>query len=347
MPDGGVPAPPGADKFEAPKKDRMAFAREVRANPERFFPYIYKPVENSLYGVRYEALSQLEDFGFSFDRIATARKEKQLANKVYIVAGANPNGIGGATAEEIVAEGGIVVATSRKSPDDSVAQQMLGRLGEVAPNNKSSWVQMDITKRESRNNAIEKVLEKHGRIDGVVLTVGQINDHPYVDLSEDQLIELYEANLIGPDMFLHGLAKYVQKVGGVLKAVEHATIAGPGNKDQGSYPGAKEAMNSRMRGLSMEGLTRKLTGETNYDLYANSLSIGFVANTELTQGVTFSEGRRISRDIGGVRLLERAEVAVATAWLLNPDVMVNGRVIPMVPQQPFVGLDERGLLKVA
>jgi NAD(P)-dependent dehydrogenase (short-subunit alcohol dehydrogenase family) len=90
----------------------------------------------------------------------------RLADKVILIVGAS-SGIGAAAVRRFAEEGATIVAAARRVP---TLEALVGELAADGLN--ASYVGCDATDEASVEAAVRTVLERHGRLDGALNTVG-------------------------------------------------------------------------------------------------------------------------------------------------------------------------------
>ncbi|TVT30365.1 SDR family oxidoreductase [Amycolatopsis rhizosphaerae] len=106
----------------------------------------------------------------------------QLAGRVFLVTGASA-GIGEATVRVLAAEGATVVGVAREA--DGVE-----RLGAAV-----SAVAADVTDPGAAARVVAEVLDRHGRLDGLVNNVGGLTARAgFLDVSDEQWHDTFELN---------------------------------------------------------------------------------------------------------------------------------------------------------
>ncbi|MGH4013792.1 MAG: SDR family NAD(P)-dependent oxidoreductase [Pseudonocardiaceae bacterium] len=106
----------------------------------------------------------------------------QLAGAVFLVTGASA-GIGEATVALLAAEGATVVGVSRKP-------QHLDRIGPTV-----SSIAADLIEPDAARLVVDTVLERHGRLDGLVNNVGAIKTRTgFLDVTDEDWHATFELN---------------------------------------------------------------------------------------------------------------------------------------------------------
>lgn len=106
----------------------------------------------------------------------------RISGKVFLVTGASA-GIGEATVRLLAAEGATVVGVSRK-PDG------VDELGATV-----SAIAADVTERDTARQVVDAVLRQHGRLDGLVNTVGGLDVRSgFLDVTDEQWLDTFELN---------------------------------------------------------------------------------------------------------------------------------------------------------
>jgi NAD(P)-dependent dehydrogenase (short-subunit alcohol dehydrogenase family) len=111
-----------------------------------------------------------------------------LAQKVIAITGAN-RGIGLGIAEVCLANGAkMVYSLDLMEPGEEFAA-----LQKRFPNFR--YIQTDVTTEESVENAINKVVEGTGRIDGLVANAGMTKHQPALNFDRPELEKLFNLNV--------------------------------------------------------------------------------------------------------------------------------------------------------
>lgn len=125
-----------------------------------------------------------------------------LDGKVALITGAG-TGIGKGTARMFVDEGAEVVIAARR-------EKLLEESCSYAPAS-MSWVRMDLCSHEDRANALETVVDRHGRLDILVSNAGAQLWKTFEDTSDEEIEEIYRTNLSSTVRFIKQAVPYLEK----------------------------------------------------------------------------------------------------------------------------------------
>jgi len=224
-----------------------------------------------------------------------------LAGKVVIVTGGS-RGIGRAIVELLAAEGADVTFFFR---DNAVAAAEVAATGRAAEQ-RITAEQVDVRDSASCAAAVERVVERCGRVDVLVNNAGVIRDNLLALLEDEDVRTVLETNVGGVfnvtrAVVPHMIAKRAGKI------INLSSVAGDkGGRGQTNYAASKGAVNALTRALAVELASRRIT--------VNAVAPG-VIETEMSQGI-----RELAADEVRSRILLRRfgtpqEVAHAV-WFL-------------------------------
>ncbi len=234
---------------------------------------------------------------------------------IVVITGAG-SGLGRRTAHVVAAGGSTVVALDL---DLAAAEETVAQL--AADDHESSAIQADVTDPAGVLRARDAVLERHGRVDGLVNNAGILVKHTLLEESFDAWQKTLAVNLGGYFLCLQAFGGAMAGAGGgsiVNIASIGATVPTIG---AGSYCVSKAGVLALTRQAALE------LGPSS--VRVNAVSPGFM-KTAMTQdryAVSGLEERR-AQMIPLRRIADLGEVAAVVDFLLGPQAgYVNGQEI--------------------
>jgi len=237
---------------------------------------------------------------------------------VLVVTGGG-TGVGAAVARSAASNGWhVVVCGRRKAPLDRVAEEA-GVEAVVA----------DAAEPAGVEQLVRVVLDRHGRLDGVVANAGVMRVGTVVDTSDNDWAETLRVNLTGPFLLARATVPHLMASKGTFVGVSSIAAL--------QVPGAAAAYATSKAGLTMlvRSVARDYGGE---GVRANVVCPGWV-RTEMADAEMAEFGRALGTDpeaayaevtalVPQRRPARAEEVAAAVVWLLGPESSyVNGAVL--------------------
>ena len=223
---------------------------------------------------------------------------------IALVTGGN-RGIGSAIAKSLKAAGYTVIVTYRSGP---------------APTEFES-VQMDVTSTESVDAGFAQVEEKWGAPEIVVCNAGITKDTLSMRMSDEDFIDVIDANLTGAFRTARRATKGLLKLKRGRLIFVGSVVGLLGSAGQVNYAASKSGLVGMARSFARELGSRGIT--------ANVVAPGFV-ETDMT--ATLDEKRRdeIAKSIPLQRFCSAAEIADVVTFLASPQASyITGAVIPV------------------
>lgn len=168
----------------------------------------------------------------------------QLQDKVVIVTG-GAKGIGAGCVEAFAAEGAIPVIVGR-SPEaaDALAANIRGRGRRV------DFIEAELTSEEACRHAVTTVLERYGRIDGIVHNAG-INDGASLRKSPADFLTSLQRNIFHVFALTHfALDALIESKGFIVNV--SSKVADTGQGGTSGYAASKGAMNALTREWALD-----------------------------------------------------------------------------------------------
>lgn len=161
-----------------------------------------------------------------------------LDNKVIIVTGGG-RGIGAAITEVLTEEAAIPVVITRRDPEGSWWQSITQRQPSA------QWVKADLGRIEDCRPAIDEVMRRQGRIDGLVNNAGA-NDGIDLDAGPEAFVHSLHQNLVHYYTMMHLCVGELKKHRGAVVNISSKTaLTGQGGTS--AYTAAKGAQLSLTR----------------------------------------------------------------------------------------------------
>jgi NAD(P)-dependent dehydrogenase (short-subunit alcohol dehydrogenase family) len=230
------------------------------------------------------------------DHKQTGGVVSDLDGAVVVVTGA-AGGIGRAVSERLAADGAQVVDMDVRAPAEGGGH----------------FVPVDVLDPVSVDAAVAQVVERYGRIDGLVAAAG-LSEEPVP--AEDMPVEVWDRTM---GVNLRGLFLTCQRVGRVMLAQGSGsivTIASMSGNHVVNVPQQQAAYNASKSGVV--GLTKSLAYEwISRGVRVNALSPGYVNTPLLASKAELHEHWKGATPSG--RFATTAEVAAAARWLLGAE----------------------------
>jgi len=168
-----------------------------------------------------------------------------LEGKVALITGAG-TGIGKGTALMFAEEGAqVVIAARREEPLQDVCA--------MAPD-AISCVRMDLTSHEDRANALQTVIDRHGKLDVLVSNAGYQLWKTFAETTDEEIDELFYTNLSSTTRFIKQALPYLEASQGnivIISSTASRYTLVPSQK-LSVYGASKAGLNQLTRTLAPE-----------------------------------------------------------------------------------------------
>lgn len=234
----------------------------------------------------------------------------RLKDKVALITG-GARGIGRATAEVFLREGARVIIVD---VDSDVVAETAKELGQGVVG-----MAMDVTKRESVDAALAKILEQFQTVDILVNNAGIIRDAQLHKMTESEFDSVVNVNLKGVFNTTQAVAKImVEKgTGSIINA--SSVVALYGNFGQTNYVATKAGVIGMTKTWARE-LGRK-------GIRVNAIAPGFI-KTRMTEDIPEKVMEKLSAMVPMKRMGEAVEIANAYLFLASDEASyINGHVL--------------------
>ena len=225
-----------------------------------------------------------------------------LQDTVVLVTGAS-RGLGAAMALALADEGAYVVAAARSK--ESLAEVASQRSGRILA------VEADMTDQDSVAALVPAVLERHGRIDGLINNAGIAPAGKYVDQDPQLWKDALTVNVLAPMLLAQAAGRHMieQGAGRILNVA--STTGVRGKPHLVGYSTSKGAVVRFTEALAAEWASK--------NVQVNCLAPG-AFRTEAQKAVTESEEllrRRVAKIPAG-RMADPSEIVAMACLLVSP-----------------------------
>jgi 3-oxoacyl-[acyl-carrier protein] reductase len=237
-----------------------------------------------------------------------------FAGKTVVVSGGS-RGIGRAIVELLAAEGADVTFYYKGGAD--AAQAVVAAVGGAG--RQVTAEALDVRNSAACAAAIERVVERRGRVDVLVNNAGIIRDNPLAAFEDADVDEVLATNVKGTFNLTRAVVPHmISKRSGCIVNVSSVS-AEKGGRGQTNYAASKGAINAFTRALAVELAPRKIR--------VNAVAPG-VIETEMSQEVRDLAGDDVKARILLRRYGTPEEIAHAV-WFLASDyaTYVTGQVL--------------------
>ncbi|WP_395293876.1 SDR family oxidoreductase [Kitasatospora hibisci] len=244
-----------------------------------------------------------------------------LKDKVYVVTGAS-RGLGFAAARELAADGAKVLVSGRNKESVDAAVAELDALGGPAT---AHGAVADNADPEAAGHLLAAALERFGRLDGVLISVGGPQAGPVVATAEDAWRDAFESVFLGALRIARAAADALGEggvIGFVLSGSVRQPIAGLGISN-GLRPGLAMAAKSLADELGPRGI--RVVG-----LLPARIDTDRVRELDALGGDADAARRRNSDQIPLGRYGTPEEFGKVAAFLLSPAASyLTGVMVPV------------------
>jgi 3-oxoacyl-[acyl-carrier protein] reductase len=238
--------------------------------------------------------------------------------RVAFVTGAS-RGIGAAIARRLAKDGLHVVAVARSADKLAhVCDEIKSEGGSAEP------ATCDIADSKSLSDAIEKVIEAHGRLDVLVNNAGINRDGLILRMEDEDFDVVIATNLKSAFVAIRAAARPMMRLKGGVggRIINISSVAGvAGNAGQANYAASKAGLVGLARSITRELGSRNVT--------ANVVAPGFI-ETDMTAALPEERKAAYKKAIPLGRFATPDEVAGVVTWLAGDAAgYINGAVIPV------------------
>ena len=237
----------------------------------------------------------------------------KFKEEVVIVTGST-RGIGKEIASSFAKEGATVIILGRNVQSaDHVRNEL------IKMNLKAESYGCDVTKMQNVQEIVNKILDKHNRIDILINNAGITKDHLLLRMSEDDWDEVISINLRGCFNFTKVVTKVMLKAK-KGKIINIASIIGiSGNAGQANYAASKAGIIGFTKSIAKEIASRGIR--------VNAIAPGYI-QTDMTAQLNEKTREEITKKIPLQRLGKAEDIAGVCLFLASNEAdYITGQTI--------------------
>lgn len=226
------------------------------------------------------------------------------------------SGIGLSIVKKFIEHGAKVVFWgSQKERGEAALQEVLT----AHPQADVSFMQVDVSKTDVVEQAIQEVLKKFGKLDILINNAGITRDQLLMKMTEREWDEVLDTNTKSCFNTCRAVVRSMLKAR-KGKIINISSVVGiTGNPGQANYAASKGAINSFTKALAQELATR--------NILVNCIAPGFI-HTKMTDALTEEQKQGILSKIPLGRMGSTDNVADAALFLASPLAdYITGQVI--------------------
>lgn len=230
--------------------------------------------------------------------------KKLIENSIALVTGGTA-GIGKAIAQRFAEEGAtVVIFGTNPERGNQVVEEIVQAQGE----GRASFMAVDVSRKQEVNEAVKKLLEKHGRVDILVNNAGITRDLLLMKMEEQDWDNVLAVNVKSCYNLCHALVRPMMKAR-KGKIINMSSVIGLiGNAGQVNYAASKAAINGFTKALAKELAPRNIC--------VNAIAPGFI-ETRMTGELNEAQKAATLSQIPLARMGSPDDVAYAALYLAS------------------------------
>ncbi|WP_027854375.1 3-oxoacyl-ACP reductase FabG [Marinobacterium litorale] len=225
-----------------------------------------------------------------------------IEGKIALVTGAT-RGIGKAIAENLAAQGAVVIGTATSESGAAAISEYLAAVG-----NSGKGLVLDVSSADSVDAVLKSIQGDFGAIEILVNNAGITRDNLMMRMKDDEWDSVLNTNLTSVYRVVKGCLRGMTKARWGRIVSVSSVVASMGNAGQANYAAAKSGMEGFTRALARELGSRNVT--------VNCVAPGFI-DTDMTSGLPEEHKANLQSQIPMNRLGKPEEVAAVIGFLCS------------------------------
>ncbi|MBS99669.1 MAG: 3-oxoacyl-ACP reductase [Oceanospirillaceae bacterium] len=225
-----------------------------------------------------------------------------IEGKIALVTGAT-RGIGKAIAENLAAQGAVVIGTATSENGAAAISEYLAAVG-----NSGKGLVLDVSSADSVDAVLKSIQGDFGAIEILVNNAGITRDNLMMRMKDDEWDSVLNTNLTSVYRVVKGCLRGMTKARWGRIVSVSSVVASMGNAGQANYAAAKSGMEGFTRALARELGSRNVT--------VNCVAPGFI-DTDMTSGLPEEHKANLQSQIPMNRLGKPEEVAAVIGFLCS------------------------------
>jgi 3-oxoacyl-[acyl-carrier protein] reductase len=233
-----------------------------------------------------------------------------MKDKVILITGSSRGGMGTAAARIAASRGAKVILHGHTENQE---------LKDAAQELNCDYIVCDATDKDAVEAAVEKAIQKAGRIDALINCAGIAESAPFLESDDDHWIKVFKVNVLGTVHFIQAVAPYMlkAKTGRIVNVSSIRGIENMASSRITAYSASKAAVNN---------LTSALAKEFAPYIAVNAVAPGFTM-THMSSGWTEAVHTQVKTALLG-RAAQPEELAQAMIFLASDEAgFITGQVL--------------------
>eukprot|EP01047_Picozoa_sp_COSAG01_P014586 COSAG01_NODE_713_length_14097_cov_15.136448_17_plen_250_part_00 len=229
--------------------------------------------------------------------------QENFKEKIVVVTGGT-RGIGQAIAKSFIQANATVIISGRSEEKAITCAEQL----KITNNSNVEGLGLNLLESESCKKFIEKIIEKHNKIDVLINNAGMTEDNLILRMTEEQWTNVIQSNLTGSFLLSkYSIRSMLKKKKGRIINIS-SVIGQHGNAGQANYAASKGGLIAFTKSLAKEFASKGIT--------CNAIAPGFI-KTDMTDTLPSKQIEAIINHVPVKRMGHVEEIAHSVLFLAS------------------------------